>query len=405
MFGLGGDMLYSYMLEGFDSSWSAWSATSFKEYTNLPAGEYAFKVKSKSIHEVESSVATYSFIISRPWYFHPFMYFVYIALAGMVVTLSVAIKTRMLKVSNQRLQKLVDVRTREILKHQEDILMKNEELMIQKEEIESQRDELEHRNKQTKSSIEYAQTIQQAILPSSEVLDSHFANFVLYQPKDVVSGDFYWFTKVVRSDGNIRKFFAVVDCTGHGVPGAFMSMIGSRLLSEIVNERKIYSPAKVLSALNGMLNKILKQESNDSFDGMDVALCSVEQITAGRYLVTYSGANRPFVFHRKGATNLTVIKGNRKSIGGILPDIDAEFDNHLVDLETGDTLFFFTDGYSDQNNPQGRKYTTQNLYGLLINNINQPMQKIGKVLLSSYKAHKGDSKQRDDITVVGLRLL
>jgi serine phosphatase RsbU (regulator of sigma subunit)/ligand-binding sensor domain-containing protein len=404
MFGQGGKMLYSHMLKGFDTDWSAWSSTNYKEYTNLPYGKYTFQVKAMSIYEVESPVVNYSFEVGRPWYRHTLMYMLYIVSAGLIVVLSVAIKTRMLKLSNQRLQGLVDERTREILQHQQDIVVKNNELILQKEEIETQRDELDHRNKQTKASIEYAQTIQQAILPTLDLLNKHFESFIFFQPKDVVSGDFYWFTQVVPSDGMVKQFFAVVDCTGHGVPGAFMSMIGNRMLSEIVNERRIYSPATILATLNEMLNNVLKQDTNESFDGMDVSLCSIEHITAERYLVTFAGANRPLAYHRQGATSLSVIRGSRKSIGGILPDVDRGFDNHLLDLVAGDTLIFFTDGFSDQNNQFGRKFTTPKLYSLLMSHIHQPMSEIGEELKVVLDSHKGPSSQRDDITVVGLRL-
>jgi serine phosphatase RsbU (regulator of sigma subunit) len=153
-----------------------------------------------------------------------------------------------------------------------------------------------------------------------------------------------------------------------------------------------------------MLNNVLKQDTNESFDGMDVSLCSIEHITAERYLVTFAGANRPLAYHRQGATSLSVIRGSRKSIGGILPDVDRGFDNHLLDLVAGDTLIFFTDGFSDQNNQFGRKFTTPKLYSLLMSHIHQPMSEIGEELKVVLDSHKGPSSQRDDITVVGLRL-
>lgn len=404
MFGQEGKMLYSQKLEGFDTDWSAWNTVGYKEYTNLPYGEYTFKVKAMSIYEVESPVASYSFVISRPWYNHPIMYLFYVLLVGLIVFVSVAIKTRMLKMSNLRLQALVDERTREIVQHQRDIVMQNEALMLQKEEIESQRDELDDRNKQTKASIEYAQTIQKAILPTVELLSTHFESFVLFRPKDVVSGDFYWFTQASNTRGSPKLFIAVVDCTGHGVPGAFMSMIGSRMLSEIVSERKIYNPAVILDTLDNMLKKVLKQDENDGFDGMDVCLCSIERITQERYLVTFAGANRPLAYHRQGSSAISFIRGSRKSIGGILPDIDPKFENHLIDLVAGDSLFLFTDGFSDQNNVFGKRFTTSKLYNLLATNASEPMGSIGAALETALDAHRGAASQRDDITVVGLRL-
>ncbi|MFP4557007.1 MAG: SpoIIE family protein phosphatase [Bacteroidales bacterium] len=405
-FGQEGRMKFSYKLEGFDEEWSDWTRNSFKEYTNLPYGDYKFLVKAQSIFEVESSVASYSFTIQRPWYHHPMMYLGYIILLVLLVVFSVSIKTKMLKASNIRLQHLVNERTEEILKQQHDIIEKNEELTQQKEEILSQRDELHQKNKHTNASIQYALTIQQATLPKKDILDNYFENFVLFKPKDVVSGDFYWFSYLPSKLGiGKRLFLAVVDCTGHGVPGAFMSMIGNRMLSEIVNERKVYDPAAILTELNVMLNKVLNQDSNENFDGMDVSLCAFDQITEGNYLVTYAGANRPLYYCKKGATEISMVKGNRKSIGGLLPDIDDNFESKLIDLSKGDALFLFTDGFTDQNNEFGKKYTTTKLNSLLMASIEKPMTEIGYNLTKSLHAHMKNTTQRDDITLVGIRLL
>ncbi len=404
LYGQEDKMMFAFILEGFDDSWSDWTHTRHKEYTNLPSGNYTFKVKAISVFDVESPVISYGFQILRPWYNHPVMYALYFALVSVIVMISVWLKTRMLRLSNLRLQKLVDERTKEIMQQQRDILMKNEELIQQKEEIETQKDELDYKNRQTSSSIEYAQTIQKSILPSKAQFEEYFESFILFKPKDVVSGDFYWFAQIPKDDNSQKLLVAVADCTGHGVPGAFMSMIGSRMLSEIVNERRIYDPAVILSTLNKMLNKVLNQKDNDNFDGMDIALCAIDKITPERYLITFSGANRPLAYFRQGATSISVVKGNRKSIGGILPDIDKVFENQLVDLATGDSLFLFTDGYTDQNNEFGKKYTTCRFYSMLLSHIDQPMKYLGKVLNNSLTTYMARTSQRDDIAVIGLRL-
>ena len=150
-------------------------------------------------------------------------------------------------------------------------------------------------------------------------------------------------------------FVAVVDCTGHGVPGALMSMIGSRLLSEIISERKVHSPSKVLSQLNLSINQVLKQESTDNFDGMDVALCLIEYTNQANFNLTFAGANRPLFYSKKGVKQIETIKGNRKSIGGIMPDLDAEYVDHKLTLNSGDAIFMTTDGFTDQTNLQNTK--------------------------------------------------
>jgi len=403
-FGQQDNVKFSYQLVGFDSTWSEWVSAQSKEYTNLPYGKYAFRVKAMSVYDVESSVAEFRFEVEPPWYKSSGMYVVYVFLLLGLVMLVVAIKTRMLKATNMKLQRLVDERTHEISEQQKYIIQKNDVLSLQKEEIESQRDELDFRNQQTKASIEYALTIQKAILPSKSYIDRYFDSFILYRPKDVVSGDFYWFSKVKRSDGSVKLIFAVVDCTGHGVPGALMSMIGSRILSEIVEVRRIFDPAEILDTLSTMLNRVLSQKANQGFDSMDASICTFEQVTPQRYLVAFAGANRPLVYVSQGSQVLNVIRGNRKSIGGILPDIDKDFETHLIDLAIGDSIFMYTDGLSDQNNQLNKKFTTNRLHSIFSAHISESMEAMGGALEEEIMKFKGNEPQRDDITVVGLRL-
>jgi serine phosphatase RsbU (regulator of sigma subunit) len=404
-FGQKDKMQFSFMLEGYDEDWSEWSPLLQKEYTNLPYGSYKFMVKTLSVYDVESSVTSYSFEIERPWYWHPLVFFMYFLLLLIIVALSVAVKTRMLKASNLKLQGIVDQRTNEMLIQQRDILGKTEELIQQKEEIETQRDILQHQSLKTSASIQYALTIQQAILPERKILDNYFENFLIYKPKDVVSGDFYWFSSLPSKVGKGKRLFiAVVDCTGHGVPGAFMSMIGSRMLSEIVNERKIYDPAAILTELDKMLDQVLHHDSSNNFDGMDVCLCAIDQITPEQYLVTFAGANRLVSYYKQGSKSITSIRGNRKSIGGFYPNIDNAFENHLIDMASGDTLFLYSDGIIDQNNQFDKKFTSSRLNTLFMANIEGNMDKMGNTINSVFTRFVGDTPQRDDITLVGIRL-
>ncbi len=311
----------------------------------------------------------------------------------------------MLKVSNTKLQNIVNERTNELLVKQRDILGKTQELIQQKEEIESQRDVLEYQSVQTRASLQYALTIQQVILPNKCILDEHFENFIIYLPKDVVSGDFYWFSDVPNKNGkDSRLFLAVVDCTGHGVPGAFMSMIGSRLLSEIINERRIHDPAKILTELDKMIGSILRKDLSQNLDGMDVCLCTIDRITTGRYLVTFSGANMPIAYFKKGAAGITNLRGNRKSVGGIFPNIDTKFENHFIDLLSGDSLFLYTDGISDQYHKFDKRFTSSRLNSIFNSYIDSEMEEIGSKVLGVLEDFKGNTPQRDDITVMGIRL-
>jgi len=405
-FGQTQKMNYSYLLEGYDKGWSEWSTDQKKEYTNLPSGSYKFIVKAQNVFDIESPITSFSFLIKRPWYKSPFTYLLSLLILFGFVWLFVTIKTNLLKGSNLKLQALVKERTKELILFQEEIIEKNEELMQQKEEMQVQRDELHEQNRQTIASLEYAKTIQQAILPDLNILNDRLEHFIIYKPKDVVSGDFYWISRLGSKSKQTEKIFiAVVDCTGHGVPGAFMSMIGSRMLSEIVNERKIHSPADILTELNKSVNQALRQDVSESFDGMDACICLIEHKIANQYIITFAGANRMLYYYQKGTHRIQTLKGNRKTIGGIMPDVDPEFVNNRIYLSPSDMIFLNSDGIVDQNNENRKKYTASRFCSSILTNIDKPMDEMGLDVFKIFKDFKGNAFQRDDITVLGLRLL
>lgn len=184
----------------------------------------------------------------------------------------------------------------------------NHLLARQNEEIKNQRDKLDRQNKLITSSINYANTIQQAILPIKSVMDNYFESFVIFRPKDIVSGDFYWFTTLPVSTDNPNVLLAAVDCTGHGVPGAFMSMIGSRMLSDIVNERHITDPAAILETLSRETVKALKQDQTDNNDGMDLAICGIEAAGPGLWDIKCAGAKRPVFYYSHEQKEMATMK-------------------------------------------------------------------------------------------------
>ncbi|NOU16445.1 MAG: SpoIIE family protein phosphatase [Bacteroidales bacterium] len=405
-FGQNQSMKYSYILEGYDKQWSEWSTDQKKEYTNLPFGNFKFIVKARNIFDSESPVASYSFSIKRPWYKTAFSYTLLLITLISFIWLYVTVKTKLLKRSNIRLQALVVDRTKEILEYHNEIVEKNEELMQQKEEMQVQRDELHEQNRQITASLEYAKTIQQAILPDLSILKDRIEHFIIYKPKDVVSGDFYWISRITSKTKQSEKIIvAVVDCTGHGVPGAFMSMIGSRILSEIVNERKIHSPAEILTELNISVNQALRQDVSDSFDGMDACLCLIEPKLSNQYIITFAGANRMLYYYQKGTHNIQTLKGNRKTIGGIMPEVDPEFVNNRIYLSPDDIIFLNSDGIVDQNNESRKKYKASRFHASILAHVDKPMYEMGVEINKMFEGFKGNTSQRDDITVLGLRLL
>ncbi len=273
------------------------------------------------------------------------------------------------------------------------ILDKNEELEQQKEKIELQ-------NEQIHSSINYAQTIQSSILPYKTEMDKHFDSFVIFLPKDVVSGDFYWFTHIAKES---KTFVAAVDCTGHGVPGAFMSMISSRLLNEIVNEKKVYDPKEILRLTDLGVIKALRQETSSNNDGLDMSLSLIER-DGKQVIVSYAGAKRP-LFLTKNGKKIKKIKGSRRSIGGVKRIRNkAKFETKQIMLSKGDTMYLTTDGYTDQNNPARKRYGTDEFINLLNRIKEEPLKSQKEILELELFKHMKDAEQRDDITVIGVRV-
>ena len=271
--------------------------------------------------------------------------------------------------------------------------------------INQQRFKLEKQNKEIQASIRYAQTIQQAMLPADSEIVKHFDPFILFMPKDIVSGDFYWISS--RQVG-VKKivYFAVVDCTGHGVPGAFMSMIGNRLLNEITTEQEAISPSEILEMLNRKIGQALRQEETDNNDGMDLAVCRFEMKGDGTYMLTFAGAKRPIYIINNRENKLICHNGDRKSIGGYsLARREITFTNYEQKLERGDMIYLFSDGIIDQNSPERKKFGRLRMEETMIDCAKlRPIEQ--KVIFEQrLKDYMSNEEQRDDISLVGLKMI
>ncbi|TAL59515.1 MAG: tetratricopeptide repeat protein [Bacteroidetes bacterium] len=267
---------------------------------------------------------------------------------------------------------------------------------VQKTEVEKSKHIIEEKNKDITDSINYAKRIQQAKLPSKELIYSHLPqSFVLFKPKDIVSGDFYFFYKKEKS-----LFIASADCTGHGVPGAFMSMIGSEKLDDALAHSA--DTSEILRQLNrGIKNSLHQTDSNESTrDGMDIALCSVD--TDSR-VVKFAGANRPLWIIRNGQTVVEEIKATKKAIGGFTED-SQHFDTHVVQLQQGDTFYISTDGYADTFGKDGKKLMTKTFKEILISIQDKSLKEQEHHLDNFIEDWKGGIEQVDDILVIGVRL-
>ena len=294
---------------------------------------------------------------------------------------------------------------RKLKEYESEILQKNEEINTQKEELEQKSQLLQEHNENMRASIRYAKTIQNAILPFKENIDKVLETFILYQPKDIVSGDFYWFSHYCKTKTtNAFSFFAVVDCTGHGVPGAFMSMIGSRLLNEIVNERRTFNTANILSSLQTGIQKALKQDQTENHDGMDVCLCKIEELENSKFEISFTGAKRSLFYLKKNEATINELKADRISIGGINYTTKKSFTVQKVTLDKNDIIYLSTDGYGDQNNLERKRIGNKAFTNILSNIYEFDMEQQKKLLEEFLKDWMNTAEQRDDITVVGIKL-
>lgn len=363
---------YSYTMDGLDDDWSPPSTRRYVSYTNLPGGNYVFRVKASNSDGVWNETGTAIHIrVIPPWWKTNTFY-------ALCVIFSIA-----------GIFGFIRFRTASIEK----------EKKILEQKVAERTEELAQKNKDITSSIQYAKRIQDAILPTREQIQKHFPeSFVLFKPKDIVSGDFYWF-----GEKNGRKISACVDCTGHGVPGAFMSMIGTNLLNQIILEYGITQPASILSALNQGVRSALKQGTNaeiETTDGMDVAICS---INPNSNELQFSSAMRSLVIISDN--KLEKIDGDKFPIGGAQWDAERIFTNHVRFLKKGDMIYMFSDGYADQfGGDKGKKFMVKKLHESLFSVHTLPLAEQRAILDKEFEQWRGSLAQVDDVLVIGIRL-
>lgn len=277
---------------------------------------------------------------------------------------------------------------------------------------------LKLQNQQITKSIEYARNIQDAILPTEQALDQLFKDyFVLFRPKDIVSGDFYWCSQITLEESpnaNIARFvyqtnkqytfLAAVDCTGHGVPGAFMSMIGNTLLNEIVNEKAVYTPAQILETLHQTIRSDLKQAHSGNNDGMDICLCRLEKLENNQTELLFAGAKRDLYCLSEG--ELMVVSGDRKSIGGTQKEDYRFFSSQKIVLQKGDRIYLTTDGLTDMAmGAKSRKsFGTKRFKSFITQCVDRDLDEQYKLLTGLVEKYKAGTEQRDDILVLAIEL-
>ncbi len=251
--------------------------------------------------------------------------------------------------------------------------------------------------KELTESLKYASYIQKALLPKNPVLKRNFPDhFLLFEPRDIVSGDFYWLLR--RKD---LLYFAIGDCTGHGVPGAFLSILGISFLNQIVDRNEKINPAEVLNYLREYIMKALQQtgDEHEQKDGIDMSLCVIDYM---ENQLQFAGAFNP-LYIIKNTNRLIEVPGDKMPIG-IAAETEIAFRNHLIDLSAGDLIYMFSDGFVDQfGGPEGKKYKYRPFRNLLLTICKLPMADQKAALIASLNEWKGDLPQLDDITVFGSR--
>ncbi len=375
---------YKYMLKGLDKDWILTKTKKNAAYSNLKPGHYTFMVMSSNDEGIwNKEPATFSFTILPPfwqtWWFYSLCF---IAFAFAVYSyLKIRASNKKIKKSNARI--------------------------VQQNKI------IEEKNHEIVDSINYAKRIQEAILPKNHLKEELESCFVFYRPKDIVSGDFYWYKKVDN-----KFLLAAVDCTGHGVPGGFVSMVGYSGLNRAVNEYGLRQPAEILEKLSEFVVESFEDDSGEDGikDGMDAALCSIDIESR---IVEFSGANNPLYIIRKNGEvivdpinqplqlkqleNLYEIKGDRRPVGA--SDNKKLFTNHQLQLSEGDAIYFFTDGYPDQfGGPKGKKFMYKSFKKLLISIANLPVDQQKQRIAQEFEKWQGNYEQVDDICVIGVKL-
>ncbi|MBK7817440.1 MAG: SpoIIE family protein phosphatase [Sphingobacteriaceae bacterium] len=375
---------YQYKLEGLDKNWSPVTEVHEAAYSSIPPGTYTFMVRScNNDDQWNKTPTTFVFTITPPfWKTIWFNIIIIISVIAGIITY-IRLRERKLKAEKLLLEDKVTART------------------IQLKDALAQ---VEEKQKEILDSIKYAKRLQKAILTSEKTLRSVFEqSFILFKPKDIVSGDFYWMVHLEEKSINKNTFvFAAADCTGHGVPGAFMSMLNSTLLNQTVYNPNIMTPADVLNFMNTELPKNLRtSDDNDKIqDGMDIAFGIID---INNNLLKFCGANNPCWIIRDGA--LIELAPIKQAITATTEYEKRTFIDQEVPLKKGDCIYMFTDGYADQfGGPKGKKYKYKTLANQLLSLNKETMQRQKQALEENFENWKGQLEQVDDVCIIGIRI-
>ncbi len=369
---------YQYMLDGYDLEWSRVTNNREVYYPRIEDGNYTFILKACNADGYCVEEPLEIKISIKPPFWKTWWFIVLSVLIGIgAIYFFIKYRERKQKLLQEYLENELNARTKEVVE---------------------QKELLEIKNRDITDSINYAQRIQQSILPSVSTINENFSGaFVYYEPRDIVSGDFYWYDRV-----NNDKFLIVcADSTGHGVPGAFMSMIGTTLIKDICLRKDIESPSDVLKQLDKELQSTLNQniDAERAHDGMDIIVCEIDVHT---HYMRFSSAMRPLILYKD--KELQYVKGTKASIGGD-PKAEKQFENVGFQLHKGDIIYMFSDGYPDQfGGPRGKKFKLDRVKNMLADVCDKPMEVQQDYVSKTFTEWRGKLQQVDDVLFMGVRL-
>ena len=361
-----------------------------KQIANLQS-VYELDKKQKENLLLKIQKSEQEMIIQRQRLISIFTFVALFLFLGLLIVLYFFFRTQ--KKNNEELK----LKNEEISQQKEEIISQNEVLTDKNEEILRQQAILQKQRKNTTESINYAKRIQHSSMPDLNFLKTLFSDSMLiYLPKSIISGDFYFYKEINAQ----RHIIAIADCTGHGVPGALISILNISILKEILRETPKASAAQILERARELLKLALKQDSEKQLinDGMDIALIvfNPEEKT-----INYSGANRDLIYFNN--SEMKIIKANKQPIAAYIKEI--KFDDNIIQTTQGDTFYLFSDGFPDQMSEHNySKYLLKKFKTLLVENQNLTMNEQKELLLQELKKHKGNAQQTDDITILGFKI-
>ncbi len=403
--------LYTYILEGFDTEWHTVPSSERKAvYTNLPAGKYRFRIKASNSDQIWSKeVQTLEIEVEAPFWHSAWFYFLISLVLLYMISLFVKMRQKNLERVNQRLVDEVEIRTQEVVLKVDELSRANRDLSKQaellnigNEQIRRQKELLSQQNKEINDSMTYAKGLQQALLPSPTAIRRLFPeHFVLFRPKEAISGDFYW------AYGNKRfSTFIVADCTGHGIPGAMVSMLGLSFFNSVATADSVKTAGEVVEQVGKMFNKVFSVESTriGAKDSMDLSVCVFDKELKQ---ISFCGIFNSLYLVRD--SQLHIYPADRIPLS--CEHQTAIYTNHTVDYKLGDVIYMFSDGFQDQfGGAHGKKYMSKNFKQILTSIAGENMSKQKSILTENFAGwlfHKnsmGHNEQIDDVLVVGIRI-